>query len=102
MLKLVLGRKEEQLKINTKTNRRKVGARRYADYSKETLNLAIDLVSTKALSSYEAEKQFGIPRRTILNKIKNQHDRSIGRPQELINRRRSTYSKSGKCCSRIR
>lgn len=45
-----------------KKSRRKPGAKRYADYTEETLNFAVDLVKTKALSSYEAEKQFGIPR----------------------------------------
>lgn len=66
-----------------KKSRRKPGARRYADYTEETLNLAVDLVKTKALSSYEAEKHFGIPRRTILNHCNNKHDMAIGRPNEL-------------------
>lgn len=67
-----------------KRSRRKVGGRRYADYSQETLDTAIELVKSKAMSSYEAEKHFGIPRRTILNKCTNRHDKGIGRPIELL------------------
>lgn len=66
-----------------KHNRRKPGARHYSDYTPELLNVAIDLVSCKKLSSYEAEKQFGIPRRTILNKCRLLHDKPIGRPTKL-------------------
>lgn len=66
-----------------KRGRRKIGARRYADYSQETLNTAVELVKSKAMSFYEAEKHFGIPRRTILNKCNNRHDKAIGRPIEL-------------------
>ncbi|CAG5047276.1 unnamed protein product [Parnassius apollo] len=47
------------------------------------LNVAADLVRNKFISSYEAEKQFGIPRRTILNKSKNIHIKPFGRPTEL-------------------
>ena len=64
-------------------NRRKPGARHYSDYTQEMLNIAVDLVACKKLSSYEAEKQFGIPRRTIVNKCKRIHDKSIGRPTKL-------------------
>lgn len=47
------------------------------------LECAVDLVRTKVISSYEAEEQFGIPRRTIVNKSKNIHNKSFGRPTEL-------------------
>ncbi|CAB3227325.1 unnamed protein product [Arctia plantaginis] len=66
-----------------KQSRRKPGARNYADYSKEMLEVAADLVRNKVISSYEAEKQFGIPRRTIVNKSKNIHSKSFGRPTEF-------------------
>lgn len=52
-------------------SRRKPGAIQYSDCSKEMLTVAVDLVTRKSITSYEAEKQFGIPRRTILNKCKN-------------------------------
>lgn len=64
-------------------SRRKPGARSYADYSQEMLELAVNLVRNKNISSYEAQKQFGIPRRTIVNKSKNLHDKPFGRPTEL-------------------
>ncbi|XP_072949784.1 uncharacterized protein [Epargyreus clarus] len=63
--------------------RRKPGARNYADYSAEMLHMAADLVRNKVISSYQAQKQFGIPRRTILNKSKNIHNKPFGRPTEL-------------------
>ncbi|CAB3231145.1 unnamed protein product [Arctia plantaginis] len=66
-----------------KQSRRKPGARNYADYSKEMLEVAADLVRNKVISSYEAENQFGIPRRTIVNKSKNIHNKSFGRPTVL-------------------
>lgn len=47
------------------------------------LNVAVDLVKSKTISSYDAENQFGIPRRTILNKCKDSHDKSVGRPTKL-------------------
>lgn len=47
------------------------------------LSVAVELVRCKKISSYEAEKQFGIPRRTILNKCKNLHQKSIGHPTKL-------------------
>ncbi|XP_048481245.1 uncharacterized protein LOC119693967 [Plutella xylostella] len=72
-----------KMKKAKKRSRRKVGSRSYADYSQESLKVAADLVRDKAISSYEAEKQFGIPRRTILNKAKSIHDKPVGRPTEL-------------------
>lgn len=64
-------------------SRRKPGARNYADYSVEMLKVAVDLVRKKFISSYETEKRFGIPRRTIVNKSKNMHKKPFGRPTEL-------------------
>ncbi|XP_049876484.1 uncharacterized protein LOC126374068 [Pectinophora gossypiella] len=66
-----------------KRKRRKPGARSYADYSAEMLEVAANLVRDKVISSYEAEKQFGIPRRTIVNKSQNLHSKPFGRPTEL-------------------
>lgn len=68
---------------NKKRIRKKPGARNYADCSREMLECAVDLVRTKVISSYEAEEQFVIPRRTIVNKSKNIHNKSFGRPTEL-------------------
>lgn len=62
---------------------RKRRSRKYADYSKEMLMLAAELVQKKTLSSYEAESKFGIPRRTILNRVNNKHVKLVGRAKEL-------------------
>lgn len=35
------------------------------------------------MSSYQAEKMFGIPRRTLLGKLKNKHPHSPGSPTRL-------------------
>ncbi|XP_052738248.1 uncharacterized protein LOC128198204 [Bicyclus anynana] len=57
--------------------------RQYVNYSAEMLNVAVDLVKSKKISSYEAEKQFGIPRRTILNKCNDHHQKAVGHPTLL-------------------
>lgn len=55
-----------------------LGNRAYKEYSTEMLEVAVDLVSRKEISSLEAEKRFHIPRRTIDNKVKNKHSRKPG------------------------
>nr|XP_049693406.1 uncharacterized protein LOC126053967 [Helicoverpa armigera] len=65
------------------SNRRKPGSRRYKDYEDNLLNVAVELVKNKNLTSYQAEKQFGIPRRTIVNKVKMLHMKKIGCPIRL-------------------
>lgn len=57
--------------------------RAYKEYSTEMLEVAVDLVSRKEISSLEAEKRFHIPRRTIENKVKNKHIRKPGGQQRL-------------------
>lgn len=63
--------------------KRKLGTRKYRDYSDERLSEAVNKVSSGVMSSYEAEKKFKIPRRSIENKVKNKHMRSIGAPTQL-------------------
>ncbi|CAH2083954.1 unnamed protein product [Euphydryas editha] len=58
--------------------RRRLGARSYKNYSEEMLLLAVDFVRNKNATSYDAEKQFGIPRRTIENRVKNIHSDKPG------------------------
>lgn len=53
------------------------------DYDESILNIAVGLVQNKNISSYDAEKQFDIPRRTILNKVKQKHLKNIGGPTKL-------------------
>lgn len=65
------------------SSQNKNNRRHYVNYSTVMLDIAVDLVKLKKLSSYEAEKQFGIPRRTILNKVNKCHKKSIGHPTRL-------------------
>lgn len=66
-----------------KRDRRRLGARPYKNYTEEMLTLAIDMVQNKNMSSYDVEKNLGIPRRTIERKIKNLHMNKPGAPQRL-------------------
>nr|XP_034838359.1 uncharacterized protein LOC117994536 [Maniola hyperantus] len=59
-------------------SRRKLGSRNYKNYTQEMLDLAVDLVKKKNITSLEAEKRFLIPRRTIENKVKGLHMKSPG------------------------
>lgn len=63
-------------------HRRKLGARRYADYEENTLEAALAAMR-RGLSSRMAEEQFKIPRRTLLYKLKHQHDEPVGHPTAL-------------------
>ncbi|CAG5035665.1 unnamed protein product [Parnassius apollo] len=47
------------------------------------LDLAVGYVKNKKMSSREAEKHFGIPRRTLLNKVQELHQKKIGAPTRL-------------------
>lgn len=66
-----------------KRDRRKLGARPYKNYSDEMLSLAVDMVQNKQISSYDAEKQFSIPRRTIERKVMKIHMKRPGPPLKL-------------------
>lgn len=66
-----------------KRNRRKLGARPYKNYTKDMLKLALEIVKSKKMTSYEAEKNFGIPRRTIDKKLTKTHTDKPGPPFKL-------------------
>lgn len=70
-------------KTTRKKSRRRVGARPYKNYSEEMLDLAVQYIKEKKMSSREAERQFGIPRRTLLNKQKENHPKNVGKPTLL-------------------
>lgn len=55
----------------------------YKNYSDEMLKIACEVVESKKITSRDAERQFGIPRRTIMNKIKKKHIKSVGHPTVL-------------------
>ncbi|XP_052740496.1 uncharacterized protein LOC128199899 [Bicyclus anynana] len=57
-----------------------------AKHSVAMINLAVEAMKNKTMSSYEAEKAFGIPRRTLLDKLNNKHPKSPGCPTKLSNK----------------
>lgn len=63
--------------------RRKLGSRSYRNYTPEMLQLAVESVANRTITSRDAEKQFGVPRRTIINKLKNRHQKPVGKPTRL-------------------
>lgn len=52
-------------------------------HSQHMIDLAVDALQNKTMSSYDAEKIFGIPRRTLLDKLHNKHPKSPGCPTRL-------------------
>lgn len=58
--------------------KRQVGSRRYRDYTDEKLELAVHAVREGGLSYERSAKVFNIPKRTIYNKVKNRHQKSVG------------------------
>lgn len=63
--------------------KRPIGSRRYRDYTDEALEEAISKVRRGRLKIAEASETYNIPRRTLLNKIKNQHVQNVGSPTVL-------------------
>nr|XP_034836309.1 uncharacterized protein LOC117992707 [Maniola hyperantus] len=47
------------------------------------VEIALELMRNKKLSSYEAEKTFGIPRRTLLDKLHKKHPQNPGAKRRL-------------------
>lgn len=56
-----------------RTYKRQPGSRNYRNYTEETLTLCLNAVRSGSLTQRKAEEQFKIPRRTIINKLKNHH-----------------------------
>lgn len=77
----------QKSKLKSRTSKRKsrrlIGSRTYRNYTDDMLKLACEFVESGQISSRDAERQFGIPRRTIINKIKNKHSKSVGHPTAL-------------------
>lgn len=63
-------------------NRKKLDARPYQRYTQAVLEQAVNAVNN-GMSSRDAEKQFKVPRRTILNKKKGKHAGQVGHPLAL-------------------
>ncbi|KAH9633002.1 hypothetical protein HF086_000362 [Spodoptera exigua] len=78
------GKLDGRSKIQTeRKSRRRLGAREYKNYSQEMLKLAVELVQNDKLSARAASRQFSIPKQTILNKVHNKHNKSVGCPPRL-------------------
>ncbi|XP_030748969.1 uncharacterized protein LOC115877041 [Sitophilus oryzae] len=58
--------------------KRKAGARKYADYTEETLLECLNEIKHGRISHRAAEEKYKIPRRTILNKLKCRHSKKPG------------------------
>ncbi|GBP86445.1 hypothetical protein EVAR_67485_1 [Eumeta japonica] len=71
---------------------RKLGTRNYRNYSAEMLELAVESVANKKISSIDAEKQFDIPQRKILNKIAKRHMHTVGAPIKLTTEEEQHFS----------
>lgn len=63
-------------------HKRILGSRKYRDYEDATLEEALAAMR-RGMSSREAEGQFQIPRRTLLNKLKHKHNQPVGHPTAL-------------------
>ncbi|CAH2019297.1 unnamed protein product [Acanthoscelides obtectus] len=59
--------------------KRRVGSRRYADYTAETLQMCLAEIRSGDISHRKAEQKYKIPRRTILNKLKGNHCKKPGK-----------------------
>lgn len=70
-------------RIKKRKSRRKLGSRSYKNYTPEMLQLAVESVANNTITTREAEKQFGIPRRTIVNRLKHRHLKPVGKPTRL-------------------
>lgn len=47
------------------------------DHSKDMIELALEALRNNRMSSYEAEKAVGIPRRTLLDKLHKRHHKGL-------------------------
>ena len=58
--------------------KRKLGSRRYRDYSDETSKRALNAIKNKVMTQRQAEAYFKIPIRTLKNKLKGLHQLEVG------------------------
>lgn len=62
-------------------------------HPQQMVDLALDSLKKKEVSSYEAEKIFGIPRRTLLDKLHKKHPNNPGCPTRLCDQEESNIIK---------
>lgn len=58
-------------------------SRKNLQYSRETLQIAVNEVKNKEISAYGASKKFSIPKSTILNKVNEVHSSAYGKTPVL-------------------
>lgn len=73
--------------------KRTPGSRRYGDYSDEKLNECLTSIRNRSMSTRKAELHFKIPRRTIMNKLKEQHPNKPGRQQIFNTEEESIFAR---------
>lgn len=71
-----------------RTYKRKPGSRRYQDYSEAKLNHCLNAIKNKEITQREAERIYQIPRRTIINKLRNNDNQNNKKPgyQQIFNK----------------
>lgn len=57
-----------------------IGTRMYTNYKPETLQACLRAIKSKQMTQRKASEHYKIPRSTIKNKLKNLHNKSVGRP----------------------
>lgn len=62
-------------------HKRELGSRSYVDYSPETLQICLEDIKCKRLTHRAAAEKYGIPRSTIINKLKGVRSSVIGGPR---------------------
>lgn len=62
-----------------RNQRKRLGSRSYANYSVERLDECLRAIRSRKFTQRAAAVEFGIPRSTIKNKLKGNHDKPIGR-----------------------
>ena len=70
--------------------KRRIGARKYADYLDENLWKAVDDVKGGKLTVREAAVKYGIPKSTVSRKVLGQHTAIFGRPTVFSHKEEST------------
>ncbi|KAF6216268.1 hypothetical protein GE061_000608 [Apolygus lucorum] len=74
-----------------RTYKRKVGSRRYKDYDEEKLQKCLSSIRSSQMSHREATKYYNIPRRTILNKPKENHMKKPGKQPIFSNAEETVF-----------
>lgn len=73
--------------------KKRSGKRKYKKFSEQDLKTAIGKVQAGELSLRKASKQYNISLGTLSHKIRNKHNRSVGRPQYLTSEAETKLAK---------